>query len=131
MEERLREIERRLAYLEEAVARLLQPAAPEDSPGITLPVPVRLVNAAGTPVIELSADGDGGLIRVNAANGKVRIVGGCGPDGGWIDVIQAGSERLAITLYTDSNGGTIEYTERGTSYLVEGQPYWPPEGEID
>jgi len=150
MEERLREIERRLALLEEAAAWSMQPAFSRDPTGVSLPLPLRLVNAAGTSVIELSAgadggqirinneagtsvvelsaDADGGLVCINSSAGKFRVVLGSGPHGGCVDVIHAASEQLGITLYTVEEGGTIEYTENGASYTVIGERYWPPTG---
>jgi hypothetical protein len=122
MEDRLRELEERLARLEAATAHLV----PADGERLTLPLPLRFVNASGATVIELSADGDGGLLCINNAKGAFRVLLGSGPDGGWVDVIDA-TQRLAVTLTTHDEGGSIEYSQNGVAYAVVGERYWPPE----
>lgn len=151
MEERLREIEQRLKRLEEAASQSRVPALSGDEAVISLATPLRLVNAAGAAVLELSAGADGGMIRINSAAGKsvielsadvdgglvcinnaagdFRVVLGNGPHGGWIDVIHASSNQLGLTLYTVEEGGTIEYTESGASYTLIGERYWPPDSD--
>lgn len=120
MEERLRELEERLARLEAATTLL----SPPGRGGLALPLPLRFVNASGATVIELSADGDGGLLCINNAQGAFRVLLGSGPDGGWVDVIDA-SQRLAVTLTTHDEGGSIEYNQNGACYTVSGERYWP------
>jgi hypothetical protein len=120
MEERVRELERRLALAEETIARLSSTLSNIDATnGITLTAPLRIVDAEGQVVLELSADMDGGLILVNSLDGKIRASLGCDPHGGFMDIIHAGSERLAITLTATPDGGNIEVTDKDGNYVFD------------
>ncbi len=114
----------------EAAIRHLTSARSEVGPvGTTLQAPVRIVDAQGRVVIELSGDGDGGYLHLCDTEGHFRVTLGAGPDGGWVDVIQAGEERLAVTLIADEDGGRIELTRKEGCYFVDGVRYYPAEGE--
>jgi len=92
-------------------------------------MPVRLVNAEGVPVIEFLTDCDGGHIHIKDLYGKLRVTIGCHARGGFLDIIHAGTEALAITLTANEDGGSIEYTNEGECYSVTGERYWPPPEE--
>lgn len=110
------------------MARLQPPAFLAADSGITLPAPLRIVNAAGAVVLELAADADGGLLCVNSAKGEFRVLLGSGPEGGWVDVIGTADARLGVTLYATDEGGVIEHSHDGAAYLVVGERYGPPDG---
>ncbi len=42
----------------------------------------------------------------------MRVTMGCDLHGGWLDIIHAGSEQLAITLAATPDGGNIEVTDK-------------------
>jgi len=122
-DERLRELERRLAQAEETITKLDRQASLVKE-GVSLPLPVRLRNDRGVVVIELSGDTDGGCLYIRDGKGNQRVTLGCGPDGGWLDITEAGRERLSLTLMATDEGGSIELTRNDGAYLVQAERYY-------
>lgn len=124
-ERRFRELEQRLAQAEAAIVRLTDSASPSSHEVTTLTAPVRVVDLSGRLLIELAGDSDGGYVHLRDARGNLRVTMGSGPEGGWLDVIQASNERLAVTLMATADGGSIEITREDGCYLVQAERYCP------
>ncbi|MCC2668565.1 MAG: hypothetical protein K0Q72_1036, partial [Armatimonadetes bacterium] len=90
----------------------------------TLSAPVRVVDAAGRLLIELAGDVDGGYVHLRDTEGNLRVTMGSSAEGGWLDVIQAGHQRLAVTLMATDDGGSIEITREDGCYRVDGERYY-------
>jgi hypothetical protein len=116
MEERLRELEGRLAAAEQAIAHLNQKGGDDET---VLTAPVRVVNERGETVLLLGADSDGGYVHLNNASGSLRVSIGCDAHGGFLDIIHAGSGRLAVTLTATLEGGSIEVTDKDGECLFD------------
>src|SRR5688572_28052280 len=116
--------EQRIAQADETIARLTNPGSGTMSDGTTLTAPVRVVDPSGRLLIELAGDGDGGYVHLCDAAGNLRVTMGCGPTGGCLDVIHAGDERLAVTLFATDDGGRIEITREDGCYVVQGECYY-------
>jgi hypothetical protein len=130
-EARLQELEQRLAQAEAHIDRLTRLALPPAREGTTLVAPVRVTDASDRVLIELLGDADGGFIHLRDPDGNLRVTMGCGPGGGWLDIIHAGDERLAVTLMAAEGGGSIEITREDGCYLVQGERYYPDEQKAE
>jgi hypothetical protein len=125
MDDRFQELERRLAQAEGAIVRLTEAASGSSQEVTTLTAPVRVVDASGRLLIELAGDTDGGYVHLRDPVGNLQITMGCSAEGGWLDVIQAGNGRPAVTLVATDEGGSIEITREDGCYLVQSERYYP------
>lgn len=118
--------EQRLATAEGTIARLTADRPNDARPeGTTLTAPVRIVDRDGRTVLILSGDADGGHISLLDSAGRRCGSVGCHSRGGWIDILQTGEGKLAVTLAVNDDGGSIEITTRDGTHLVRGERCWP------
>jgi hypothetical protein len=120
--ERLRALEEQVAALERTIAELRVPRHAQVSAACTAATPVTFVDTAGRALVEISADLDGGVLRVLNSDGEAAVVLGCLPMGGFLDILHVASGgRLVVTLEATDSGGRIEVTDAGGESVFS----WP------
>jgi hypothetical protein len=111
MDERLRELEERLARAEEALRLLGASVAVPADGGVVLRGPLRVVDGAGAPLVEVSAGDSGASLRLMDASGSRVVVLDAIPTGGSLSICHHAGKPVVL-MFADEAGGDFSLYDR-------------------